>query len=81
MVRYATLSYKIVSEFAKKKRGIKMIVKIRNVFYDSEDEPIMLILNSEEKELITDMGEQTKFCEFPENYNCAEVIKFMKGEK
>ncbi len=55
-----------------------MIVKIKDKLFDSENEPIMIILNDQEKELISNMGTQTKFCVFPENYNTKDVEKFMK---
>ena len=57
-----------------------MKVKIGHQIYDSEKQPIMLILTEEEKELIGDMGEQTKFCSFSSS-SCIEDIKeFMEVE-
>ena len=59
-----------------------MKVKIGNVIYDSNFEPIMVILSQEEKELIDSMaGSSFKFCSFPESENDTEKIQnFMKLE-
>ena len=58
-----------------------MKVKIGNRFIDSHDEPIMLILGTEEKRLISEMGEQTKFLSFPDDYKATNILEFMKNEK
>jgi len=42
-----------------------MKVKIGEKITDSEEEPILLILDSSEKRLIENMGDQTKFCSYP----------------
>ena len=55
-----------------------MKVKIGNKTYDSNDEPIMLILEEEDKNNISNMGEQTKYCSFPEDIDTDTIIKFMK---
>lgn len=55
-----------------------MIIKIGNQFFDSSEQPIMLILNNVEKEHISNMGEQKQYCSFPEDYNIKEIKKFMK---
>jgi len=58
-----------------------MIVKIGNKFTDSKDEPIMIILDNEEKALISEMGKQTKFVCFPEDLMDADKREaFMKDE-
>ena len=55
-----------------------MKVKIRHKIFDSNEEPIMLILTPEEKELITNMGDQTRFCVYPENCDSKDILNFMK---
>ena len=54
-----------------------MKVKINNQIFDSNMEPIMLILNDEEKELISNMGSQTRFCSFPADMDVNSVQNFM----
>ena len=54
-----------------------MKVKIGDKVFDSNDQPIMIILSSKDKELISDMEGQTKFCSYPENYKTADIIEFM----
>ncbi|MGG1671529.1 hypothetical protein ACIFOE_12920 [Paenibacillus sp. NRS-1783] len=55
-----------------------MIVKIGEQFFDSYDEPILLILNKNEKALIGDMGEQKVYCSFPTDCEPEEIAKWMK---
>lgn len=44
-----------------------MKVKIGNVIHDAEKEPIMVILNKEEKQQIADMDPNaTKYCQYPD---------------
>jgi len=57
-----------------------MKVKIHGLVVDSDDTPIMIILTPGEKQLISDMGEQTKFCVFPEGMLIPNIESFMKGE-
>ena len=59
-----------------------MKVKIGNKFYDSNDEPIMLILTPQEKHCIGDMGEQIKFLSFPNTGkdNLDKMKEFMRDE-
>jgi hypothetical protein len=54
-----------------------MLVKIDNMLFDTAIEPIMIILSSEEKDLIRDMGNQTKFCVVPQHYEQEEIEAFM----
>jgi len=54
-----------------------MKVKIGDVIYDSDAEAVMLILKSEEKSLISNMGDQTMICLFPESCTMDEVRAFM----
>ncbi len=43
-----------------------MKVKIGNKIYDAEKEPIMIILNKDEKQQITNMHpDATKYCQYP----------------
>jgi len=56
-----------------------MRVKIGNTIYDSNDEPIMLILETEDKDNIFNMSpECTKYCSYPEGMEESAVIDFMK---
>ena len=57
----------------------KIKVKIGNDIFDSDKEPIMLVLDSEEKNLISNMGEQRKFCVFPDDIRPADIEKFMNA--
>ena len=55
-----------------------MKVKIGNRIISSESEPIMLILDAEEKDLISNMAkEDNHFCMFPEGWCKEQVIDFM----
>ena len=55
-----------------------MKVKIGVNVFDSNYQPIMIILSSEDKECISNMGGQTKFCAFPDNCKSADIIEFME---
>jgi hypothetical protein len=55
-----------------------MKVKINDKIYDSNDEPIMLILDEEDKYNISNMGEQKKYCSYPASMKVDDVVKFMK---
>ena len=57
-----------------------MIVKIGNKLVDSINEPIMVVLNSEEKALISKMGQQNKFCCFPEDCCPSDIVEFMRDK-
>ena len=56
-----------------------MKVKIGNTIYDSNEEPIMLLLEEEDKSNISNMGEQTKYCSYPTNMETEDIIQFMKN--
>lgn len=56
-----------------------MIVRIGDQYFDSEKEPIMIILDEKEKRLISEMGYQSKFCRFPKKVILTEIVEFMKG--
>ena len=56
-----------------------MKVKIGNKIYNSEEEPIMLILSDEDKKLIGKMrAVDNKFCSYPYELGQELVKKFMK---
>jgi hypothetical protein len=55
-----------------------MKVKVGKAIFDSDEEPVMLILSKEEKQQIAHMGEQTKYCSFPEGLKTEEIVEFMK---
>jgi hypothetical protein len=58
-----------------------MKVKIGNRIIDSADEPIMIILDNNEKELIGSMSpEDMKFCSFPFDVRREVIEEFMKTE-
>lgn len=57
-----------------------MKVKVGNQIFDSEIEPILIKLSDEEKELITNMGDQTKFCSFPYSSGIQDVANFIKED-
>jgi hypothetical protein len=57
-----------------------MKVKVGNHVYDANEEPIMLILTDEDKQLINEMSpEATKYCAFPDGYPREKVIKWMRN--
>ena len=59
-----------------------MKVKIGNKIYDSEKEPIMIILNDSDKKNIANMlPECTKYCSYPNNCDNEEIVKWMKDER
>lgn len=56
-----------------------MKVKIGNKIYDANDEPIMIILEGNDKENIRNMGTTaTKYCSFPDSYLVKNIKQFMK---
>lgn len=55
------------------------MVKIGDKIFDSGDQPIMLIMDQNDKENISSMTENvTKYCAYPDNINENEIRKFMK---
>ena len=54
-----------------------MKVKIDNQIFDSNIQPIMIILNDEEKQLIFNMGCQTRFCSYPPGMGEEQIKYFM----
>jgi hypothetical protein len=56
-----------------------MRVKIGDTIYDSDEQPIMIIFDDDEKELISNMEDIcTKFCSYPPDSNVDDIIEFMK---
>ena len=57
-----------------------MIIKISDNYYNSTQEPILLILSEHEKECISNMGDKKKFCSFPDEYksNLSVIERFME---
>lgn len=63
-----------------RKKVIPLKVKIGNKIYDSNDEPIMIILDKQDVEYISDMPKHyTKYCSYPKTgYTENEIREFMK---
>jgi len=56
-----------------------MKVKIKDKIYNSEKEPIMLILSDEDKKLINQMRPiDNKYCSYPYQWGQDMAKKFMK---
>lgn len=56
-----------------------MKVKIGEKVYDSNEEPILVILSEDDKENIRNMSPKaTKYCSFPDIYDLEKVKDFMK---
>jgi hypothetical protein len=55
-----------------------VIVKMGDQYFDSDEQPIMLILNSYEKDHVRNMGEQKQYCAFPSDYDIEKIKKWMK---
>jgi hypothetical protein len=59
-----------------------MLVKIKNKIYDSNKEPIMLILSEEDKENIKNMESSCKkYCSYPEGMEIFKIQTFMNLNK
>jgi len=55
-----------------------MKIKIGNVIYDSEQQPIMVILTQKDKENITNMPpDATRYCEFPDGSDPVKIELWM----
>ena len=54
-----------------------MKVKIGNKVYNTEDEPIMIVLSDKDKENISNMGELTKYCGYPKDMDENIIVQFM----
>jgi hypothetical protein len=56
-----------------------MKVKIGDKIYDSENEPLMVILNDTDKDNIKNMlPTATKYCSFPDTIPLESIKEFMK---
>jgi hypothetical protein len=56
-----------------------MKVKVGNIIYDSNKEPIVIILSNEDKKNISNMSEGNfKYCCFTDNINIDKIKDFMK---
>ena len=56
-----------------------MKVKIGNIVYDPNEQPIMIILSDKDKENITNMlPSATKYICYPQSMSAEEVEKFAK---
>ncbi|MGG4434543.1 hypothetical protein AAXE64_08275 [Priestia megaterium] len=59
-----------------------MRVKIGDEFYDSLEQPIMIIFDENEKKHISRMGDLKKYCSYPpEGYTTQQIEKFMEFDK
>jgi hypothetical protein len=59
-----------------------MKVKIGNIIYDANEQPIMIILTDTDKALITNMHEDcTKYCAAPDSYTQEQLEEFMRTDK
>lgn len=55
-----------------------MKVKVGNKIYNSEDEPIMVILEGNDKKNIASMSEKAKkYCSFPDTMSKEDISKWM----
>lgn len=61
----------------KGERKVNMKVKIGNTVYDSTAEPILLMLDDEDVENISNMGEQRNYCSFPHDEDVDKISKWM----
>jgi len=56
-----------------------MKVKIDDKVFDSEEQPIMVVLDDKDKENISNMlPEATKYCSFPSDMKLDEIKNFMR---
>lgn len=54
-----------------------MKVKIKEFIYDSEEEPIVILLSEQDKKNISNMGDAIKYCSFPDSMDEEDVKAFM----
>lgn len=55
-----------------------MQVKIGNKIFDSDEEPILLILSEDTKENIAAMDSSaTRYCEYPEGWDADAILEWM----
>lgn len=56
-----------------------MKVKIGDKIYDSNQEPIMIIMDEQDKQNISNMDfRSTKYCSFPDTWDLNTIEVFMK---
>lgn len=56
-----------------------MKVKIDDVIYDAQEEPIMIILSKADKNNIANMpSDCSKYCSFPDDWNESDIEEFME---
>ena len=57
-----------------------MRVKIGDEWHDSRDKPIMVELTDQDKDLISRMGNQRRFCSYPRGADKGEIARWMAEE-
>jgi hypothetical protein len=56
-----------------------MRVKIGEIWYDGNDQPLMVELTEDDKKNIADANKLKKFCQFPDTgYSKEDIIKWME---
>lgn len=59
-----------------------MKVKIKDIVYDAEEEPIMIILTkADKKNIINMLPAATKYCSYPDTYDLKTIKEFMNNEE
>ncbi len=59
-----------------------MKVKVGDKVYDSNEEPILLVMSVDDKVNIMNMPkEATKYCSFPDSMTVEEGMKWMKSKE
>lgn len=58
-----------------------MKVKIGEQIFDSEVQPVMVILSEEDKKNIATMGDAAKYCGYPDDWAVEDIVDFMKTEQ
>lgn len=63
-------------------KGSSMKVKVGNTIYDSNDEPVMVILSDVDKKNISQMYDEcSKYCGYPEGIPESDIEEFMKTDE
>jgi hypothetical protein len=58
-----------------------MKIKIGDTIYSADQQPVMIILNDQDKENIKNMSpEATKYCGYPAGTDSDEILKWMQTE-
>lgn len=58
-----------------------MKVKVGNIIYDCEEEPVMVILNEQDKINIANMlPTATKYCVYPDTWSVEEIETWMRRD-